>query len=217
MHTRKFQTQRPMRRPSRAKGVVLVVALMMLTVLSLMVVASIKGAGSSEALSNNNRTQTQAMQAAEAALRFCEEGVRRTRQAANDAVPVPPGGIPRTVDFTIGVGIYVDIPAKPFVVEPIPSGANIGNFTWASKSNWDANPINANIYVLSNDSTGTPYLPANMYKRMPECMAQYQDALQLKVVITARGFGPEVADPGANDATRQPDGAEVWVQSYLTF
>jgi Tfp pilus assembly protein PilX len=204
-------------RPSRAKGVVLVVALLMLTVLSLMVVASIKGAGSSEALSNNNRTQSLAMQAAEAALRYCEEGVRSARYA-KDVADANANGTPApAANATIGSGIYASNPSSPVKVESMPNGNDAGDYTWVTKSKWNANPINANINILTTDAAGVSFLPTSMYKRMPECMAQYQDAQQLQVVITARGFGPEVSDPSATAASRQADGTEVWVQAFISF
>jgi Tfp pilus assembly protein PilX len=46
------------------QGVVLIVALIMLAIISLMAAATIKGSGSSEALSSSSRTQSLALQAA---------------------------------------------------------------------------------------------------------------------------------------------------------
>lgn len=177
----------------RENGVVLVVALLMLVVLSLLSVASIKGAGSSEAVSSNNRTQTLAMQAAEAALRYCEEGVKN-----------------KIVTGATGVGIYAGLSITP---EDMPSS---GDFNWATKSNWNANPKTASIFVL-DPSGSTNYLPEKLYQRMPECMAQFVDAAKQNVVVTARGFGPEVTTPAIGAASREPDGAQVLVQVFLSF
>jgi PilX N-terminal len=189
MHTRTRQAQRSY----REKGVVLVVALLMLVVLSLLVAASIKGSGSSEAISSNNRTQTLAMQAADAALRYCEEGVKN-----------------QIIAGAVGVGIYNGLSITP---EDMPAA---GDFTWATKSNWNANPKTASIFVL-DPVGGTSYLPAAIYQRMPECMAQFVDAAKRNVVVTARGFGPEVTTPAAGAASREPDGSQVFVQVFLSF
>ena len=54
------------------KGIVLIVSLILLVVISLVAVVAIKGSVSSEQVSNNLRTNAVAMQAAETALRFCE-------------------------------------------------------------------------------------------------------------------------------------------------
>jgi type IV pilus assembly protein PilX len=57
---------------SRQQGIVLIVSLILLVIISLVAVVAIKGSISSEQVSNNLRTNAVAMQAAETALRFCE-------------------------------------------------------------------------------------------------------------------------------------------------
>jgi type IV pilus assembly protein PilX len=194
-------------RYAQQQGVVLIVALIMLAIISLMAAATIKGSGSSEALSSSSRTQSLALQAADAALRYCEEGVQ------NQQYQVTPSRA--TLQAAAGNVLYssVLIPEAPNPIPPIVP------VNWTSSSNWDDGPKNALVYKLPST-----FLNANnIYKRMPECMVQYSQApvgSVSQVVITARGFGPEVPDvldgvAGTN--VRKPQGAEVWLQSYLNF
>lgn len=62
-------------RPSQS-GVVLIVALVMLVVISLASVAIMKRAINTDSVADNNRRQGQAMQGAQAGLRYCEEQVK---------------------------------------------------------------------------------------------------------------------------------------------
>lgn len=179
------------------QGVVLIVALIMLAIISLMAAGTIKGSGSSEALSSSSRTQSLALQAADAALRYCEEGVQNQLNGTRAAEPARAGSL------------YTSVAITP---ENFVAGTTLN---WTNLPTWDVGPQSALIYKLP-----TTFLTASVYKRMPECMAQYaQDpaAGVTKVVITARGFGPEVADALNADVVRKPQGAEVWVQSYLNF
>lgn len=61
-------------RPAQT-GVVLIVALVMLVVISLASVAIMKGAINTDSVADNNRRQGQAMQGAQAGLRYCENQV----------------------------------------------------------------------------------------------------------------------------------------------
>lgn len=180
------------------QGVVLIVALIMLAIISLMAAATIKGSGSSEALSSSSRTQSLALQAADAALRYCEEGVQNVLNTTRAAEPARAGSL----------YVAVSITPEPFV----PSTA----LNWTNLPTWDVGPISALIYKLP-----PTFLSANnIYKRMPECMAQYTQnpaAGVTQVAITARGFGPDVVDVPDGDTVRKPQGAEVWLQSYLNF
>lgn len=73
----------------RQHGVVLIVALVMLIVISLASVAIMKGAINTDNVADNNRRQSQAMQAAQAALRYCENKVLDKTLVPLDAVSNP--------------------------------------------------------------------------------------------------------------------------------
>ncbi|GLC94765.1 hypothetical protein Tamer19_41730 [Cupriavidus sp. TA19] len=75
------QECRPALRRRRARGVVLVVALVIIAVVSLLTVWSMRGSLFDERLAGNNRDHQVAFQAAELGLRFCE-GVVVTGQPA---------------------------------------------------------------------------------------------------------------------------------------
>lgn len=183
------------RRPAQARregGVVLVIALVMLVVISLLATYSIRGALSGESVSGNVRTTQMASQAAEIALRYCEDGV---------------------------VNFVRNGTATPFTIQ----GAS-------------SSPLGVSTTVWDTSRTGVYALPSSVvngtvtYKRMPECIAEQVATVNAgstgltytaTFLITARGFGPEVAGcnpaiaPPASGACSRPDGSEVWLQSTL--
>ncbi len=174
------------------QGVVLVIALVLLVILSLVASYNARNVGSAELVSNNTRTAELAMQAAEAVLRHCERGVENH---------------------------YSTLKTPTLTLSPLitPTTAPTGvTYTWQDLTNWDGTASAAQIRVIGTTALVLSDATGNTYKRLPECMAQYFQAANTRtVVITARGFGPEVAaDTGARDI---PKGAEVWLQSILTL
>lgn len=180
----------------RQGGVVLIVALIMLVIISLLAVFSIRNAVSTEALSGNVRTTALASQAAEAALRYCEDGVAQ--------------GFATTPTYTVSP-ILPYAAVAPYT-QPYPR--------WNNLSNWDGATSITNamlIFVpLSNVGNTT-------FKRAPECMVEHLEVVNSSgtlsttntYVITARGFGPEVAAVDANRS--RPIGSEAWMQSTISF
>lgn len=176
------------------RGVVLIVVLIMLMVLSILASVSIRGASSTEQVANQSRLKALGQQAAEAALRYCEEQVQLN-----------------ALDGT-----------KGFVPEAAPVGAGV-KYSWETMANWDAidgavtpwiltgnlKTLTAAQFKASGDAGAVTY-----FKRPPECMSQYLATGDTKVfVTTARGFGPEV---GAKDGN-VPKGSEIWLQSVVTM
>ena len=172
--------------PIQQRGVVLVVALLLLVILSLMAASSMRGAASSEMVSNTSRTSSLAMQAAEAALLYCEQAVKNQL-----ATPVASGPY---ASYTITPSAY-NSTATPTAYSP---------------SYWDAAPkspaVNVMPAVLSNTS---------LYQRLPECMAEYDSSGNSTVLIVARGFGPEVPVVPESATSRKPAGTEVWLELRL--
>ena len=81
----------------------------------------------------------------------------------------------------------------------------------AGAAKWDA--PNTQIIVLPLNYMGaTP-----IYKRAPECLMEFikDEPNFCAVVITARGFGPEVAPAGPQRL--RPVGTEVWLQAQVTL
>lgn len=182
------------------QGVVLIIALILLVVISLLAVTSMRNAGSSESVAGNVRTTELATQAAEIALRHCESATIQVAKKTTD-----------TTDPT-----YYDTEFPTASIWPIAS------VQWQSTSTWD---------TATTSSTVTYALPAAKfatgsgatYKRPPECMVELlsggmpdgvNSVTPSAFVITARGFGPEVA--ALTGATRiRPVGSEVWLQSTI--
>lgn len=172
-------------RAARVRGVMLVVCLVFLLIISLTAAVTVRRAASSDALAGSGRTQVLAFQAAEAALLHCESFVMQPAMAG------PDGSAP------------VSAPA-----------AKDDPFDWQSLDNWDGPDSHARVRIVTfagMDSGGAQ----RYYKRSPECMAQYQLAgSTATAVVTARGFGPEVAP--ADGGRSAPRGAEIWLQSVVS-
>lgn len=185
----------------REGGVVLIIALVMLVVISLLATFSIRSAMSSESVSGNVRTTQMASQAAEIALRYCEDAVIANVRATTPVVPPAP---------LSPSGIVIQAAAS--------------------------SPLGISTTVWDTSRTGVFVLPTSVvngtvtYKRMPECIAEQVSAVDSTnsgltttstFLITARGFGPEVAgcnsavSPPTSGACSRPDGSEVWLQSTL--
>lgn len=178
----------PVRRRSKEQGVVLVISLVMLVIISLLATFSIRNSVSSEAVSGNVRTTQLAAQAAEIALRYCEDAVVANIRTAT---ALPTNG---TSTLTI-----LDNVEPPRAVNP---------------ANWDT--VSTDVFVLPTAVLGA----GTAFKRMPECMVERVPVLTptgtltftTTYLVTARGFGPEVA---ADPARGRPNGSEVWLQSTI--
>jgi len=187
------------RSPASAQhGAVLVIALVFILVMSLLAVTSLRNAASSERVLGNVRTIELAAQAAELALRHCEASVQ-------DILAVAAGGASAYAStFTPANILPVSNPAQ-----------------WQSIASWDSSP--ALPYVLPLQLLNQAGMGIT-YQRPPECMVEPVPVLltgttvlstTASYVVTARGFGPEVA---AADASRShPVGSEVWLQSHIQF
>ena len=173
------------------RGIVLVIALILLVIISLLAVTSLRNAGSSESVAGNVRTTELATQAADIALRHCESSaIKITKLIANDSDTSAQATYPTTL------------------VE-----ANVQRVTtadqWKSVSNWDS--TTTAVFVLPSDLVGN----TATYQRPPECMVESLTGVTptgppASFVITARGFGPEVAA-----GTGRPAGTVVWLQSTI--
>lgn len=172
----------------RQSGVVLIIAMLMLIVISIASVNAMRSSTTSEVIANNSRGKALAMQAAEAGLRHCEA---------------------RAVNKLTAIAASLT-PTETLVIDAAPASGVA--YKWEDVSgNWDSASATMTVTPLTLlNATGTTF-----YKRAPECMVQYlESASTNKAVITARGFGPEVAAQVA-DTARRPLGSEVWLQSNI--
>ena len=187
------------------RGVVLIIALVMLVVISLLATLSMRNATSSESISGNVRTTELATQAAEIALRYCEDAVAQMN------------GWPGTLN---------PLPVIPvFSSTPLWSAKN----TSGVLTNWDgagssAAPANPTGPVLVIPDTSINQVGAGVtFKRPPECMVERMQMATTTTtvtttstyVITARGFGPDVAADTSGVRPRPKSGSEVWMQSTI--
>ncbi len=186
---------------NKQRGVLLIVTMILLLIISGVAAFTIKGSGSSENVANNTRTQALAMQAAEAALRYAETGVLNQNRQDNAK---PLGN-----------------PAYLFTIAAAPTGLPAD---WTTEAKWDGSNSTSTVVNLF-DLDGVASCPTNysstasregnfcgLYKRPPECMAQYANLDNRVVWVTCRGFGPEVV---ASANKELPSGAEVFLQSIV--
>ena len=175
------------------RGIVLIISLIMIVVISLLAVASMRNAASSESVAGNVRTTELATQSAEIALRHCESSALRVvRNICGDTT---------SAEATYATTVTV---------------ANISTTTlaaqWQSISAWDG--ASATALIVPPPLVGN----AVTFKRPPECMVESLTGATpvctpASFVITARGFGPEVARADASRS--RPQGTEVWLQSTI--
>ncbi|TWO69080.1 hypothetical protein FN976_20290 [Caenimonas sedimenti] len=187
----------PARRPTpaRQRGIVLIVAMIMLVVISLLAAMSVRNATSSEKVTGNVRFTELANQSAEIALRVCEQAVLANVQSATP-LPTNADGVAMTIQGVSTPPLYTNTAVV-----------------------WDASPKHAALYPV--DSTDVNFSATlKTFERRPECLVERMQVTNLantavsstrSYIITARGFGPDVrsATPG------RPSGTEVFLQSIL--
>ena len=177
-------------------------ALIMLVVISLLATLSMRNATSSESISGNVRTTELATQAAEIALRYCEDAV---------------------VQINGGAGTLTTLPViQAFASPPLWSAKNgSGGLT-----NWDGNTSSvapAGPILVIPDGSINQAGAGVTFKRPPECMVERMQMADTTTtvtvaktyVITARGFGPDVAADTGGTRPRPQGGSEVWMQSTI--
>ena len=192
---------------SQQSGVALVIALILLVVLSLLAATTLRNAASTEQVNSNVRQSQLAQQAAETALRYCE-----------DAVVNWAGSATATATATAPLRFTTPASANPadlqasmileLVAAPISQVA----------TKWDANSTNAYPLILPLDVVNPPGASYDTYQRPPECMIERlspatASTYNSNFTITARGFGPEVS--AADSSRSRPTGSEVWLQSTI--
>jgi type IV pilus assembly protein PilX len=174
-------------------GVVLIVSLILLVIISILAMTSLRNAGTTESVAGNVRTTEMANQAAEIALRHCEaSAIKVAKLNANPSDTSAEATYSSTFDKTLI--------------------STAGTNQWQNTTTWDSGSTTA-IFVLPTSLVGG----TSTYKRPPECMVELLSSgtgstvvVPAAFVITARGFGPEVAS-----GTGRPVGTEVWLQSTI--
>jgi type IV pilus assembly protein PilX len=167
---------------------VLVVALVMLAIIGLMSAAIMRNAISTDVVSDNNRRQTQANQAAQAALRYCEKLV-------TGEVTVPAG----SPAFSVATAV-----------------TSQANETWVTFANWLAAQaaggpvaVPSTVYTTSKPPQCMAQHRTIQISPAPPAPATADTDV---VVVTARGF----SDNHEQDAQgRTKSGSVIWLQSIV--
>jgi type IV pilus assembly protein PilX len=176
------------------RGVVLVIALIMLGVIGLTTSLAIRSVTLGDRIGNNIRTRQMAYDAAEVALRWCEEQVI-TRSAL----------LPELAEIAD--------------LNPVTSV----NAAWRNIANWNnATPIPLNLLVINTQGLNvqpygagtTPLCLAQQMSLRNEPGATLKD-LDRAVQVTARGFSPDFVNRA--NANGQARGTEVWLQSNMVI
>lgn len=176
----------------RQTGVVLIISLIMLVIIALTSAAIMRNSLSADIVSQNTRRQAQATQAAQTALRYCE----------NLAV----NGTPRST--------YVKDAATP-------ESWNVFT-NWAAPAAVPTSPQTPDVSsgLVSVDSSVLAPVAAttnDKFRFAPQCMAQWRTVgtgagAKQVIVVTARGFSSDYQE----SATRRTEaGSVVWLQSIL--
>ncbi|RQO62905.1 hypothetical protein DBV14_03310 [Variovorax sp. KBW07] len=180
----------------RQRGVVLVITLILIVILSLLGTFAIRNATQSERSINGIRSAEVAREAAETALRFCEQVAifdSEGKDYTEYGTPSPRGQI---VSTTIGS-------------ESDPAAV------WRLEANWkeNANAIAVPEAYYKKDSGGTAPLT-----NAPLCLIQKIESTSTPkltgYLITARGFANNAKFTSSTGKSAQ--GAESWMQSVLT-
>lgn len=177
------------------KGISLIIVLLLLVVIGITSAAAMRGATSSQRVTNNVRMESNALQYAEAALRYCEAQLQladlgRVNSLKAAVIPM----VNMTVAGTTGA--------------------------WENPVSWTgatgAGAAAATRTVLTSgqySSVSSSFLPA----KAPECVVETQtlgSPTFTVTVVTARGFSPDYQADGSGNTTH---GSVVWLQSILNM
>lgn len=177
--------------PHAQRGVVLIMSLILLIVISLVATLAIRASISGEQVSKSLRTHTAAFQAAETALRYCEDQILRHAQ--------------------VGSGASAKLP------HPVPADGTAPAL-WSSRANWVLSAGKAvEIDAAAADSSDSA---ARSLPVRPRCMVEKVllqndggGAARDSFVVTAVGFS---RDYRTSAAGKPISGGEAWLQSTVT-
>ncbi|MGH6647476.1 pilus assembly PilX family protein [Aquabacterium sp.] len=168
---------------------VLIVALVMLVIIGLTSAAVMRNSLNADMVSQNSRRQTQATQAAQMALRYCE----------NLAI----NSIPLNTYVKAAAAAGTEELWKVFANWPAPSSP-VATSSPSATTGLVSVP---NSVLAPNANTST-----DKFRFAPQCMSQYRTVGSKNlVVVTARGFSSDYQETSG----RTESGSVVWLQSIL--
>lgn len=169
------------------RGIVLITALILLVVITLVALLAVQGSISGEQVSRNLRINAVANQAAETALRLCEDDILAVTSTFV-INRLPNTGTPTIPSLWASTATWSD----PLMANTVTTA--------------DANSSNAAARTLTDD-----VLPQCVIEEYPILTAQGGIPRQ-SYLITARGFS---ADYRVNGTGQVVSGSVVWLQSIL--
>ena len=185
------------------RGISLIIVLILTVVIGLTAAAAMKGATSSQRVTNNVRMENMAQQYAESALRYCEAQVQ---------IPFNnPAATARTAKLAAA-----NIP----VVSKVPVSGVVAAGNWENSVTWTASAGAVGPSLARVDLASTQFSSALSSKtpaKAPQCAVEMQVlgtavASYTVTVVTSRGFSSDYEADGVGKTTR---GSVVWLQSIL--
>lgn len=178
------------RSASGERGIVLIMALILLIMISLIATVAIRRATTGEQVSKGLRTQTVAFQAAETALRFCEDQILKNTEVRSGTSTLKPADYPEGV-------------SSPSL--------------WKTRANWELSTGKAvaidTAVVNSTDAAARTLKEAVLPRCMVETLRLKGDEQVDAFLITAVGYSP---DYRLNGNGKPETGSEAWLQSTIT-
>ncbi len=146
--------------PFQNQGVVLIVVMIMLVLIGFMSAAVMRGAINSDQVSNNNRAQMQATEAAQLALRFCE--VELTKSSASSPLltiaAAPPDSNPKMLweskgSWTGGTPLAIKVPEDAMKTTGMATSLRQPECLAQYAFNTDPSPVVLTVRGFSGDYT----------------------------------------------------------------
>ena len=193
---------------TRQTGISLIIVLILLVVIGLTSAAAMRGATSSQRVTNNVRMDSIAKQYAEAALRYCEAQLQ-IPDTNTSPQPVRVNSLRAAVINAAGTtAVDMTVALTP--------GAWENPVSWTGAVNAGAAAATRTAVPVVEYSTAgvSSYLPA----RPPECVVETQtrgSPTFTVTVVTARGFSTDYRADAGTGATLS--GSVVWLQSILNM
>jgi len=213
------------RLPQSQHGVALLIALIVLVVISLLAATSIRNASTTVSVSGNVRTTELATQAAEIALQHCELSVLSlVREASGTSDSYDPDEVTLPSEASVSASRWQDTAnwddddEEPATVFQIPltmvnhTGMGV-TYKRAPECMVERMTVTTVELVFVTDPvTGELIIDPVTGEPTPKTPPEYIAVRDVDsmFLITARGFGPEVAK-----GTGRPVGSEVWLQSHI--
>lgn len=174
----------PLSNRHSSRGISLIIVLIMMIIIGITAATAMRNATSEQRATNNMRVEATALQFAEAALRYCENQMKKN--SADRVSTLQTAAIGAATTFGPTTSGWED-PA-----------------TWTGSTGRKSSTRTTVPDSVVKDTSNT-VLP----NKKPECVVENMSGYG--VVITARGFSPDyVADSGTGFTT---SGAVVWLQS----